>query len=334
VRAAVLVERSRLELRDLAEPPPAEGLVLIRVRAVGICGTDLHIFDGSVSVAYPRVLGHEVVGEVVTGTQDSQGPGTRVILDPAIVCGRCERCREGRGNLCPTGWLLGRDRDGGLSELVAVPPTNVHALPDGVSDAAATLIQVLTTCVHAQRMTPVFPGDSVAIVGLGVAGLLHLQLAKMRGAWPVVCVTRSAKKLELARTLGADVTISADASDVAERITDASGGGVDLAIDCVGSVTTLGHAVDAARPGGRVLAFGLIPGTDGQFPFYELYRKELVVTGSRAATAADFPVAIEAVDAGRVVVDALVSRKLPLQEVAKAFDVRATLGDLKIVVEI
>src|SRR6266511_3440579 len=224
LQAALLTGPGLLELRDVDSPVPEAGEAAVRIRAVGICGTDLSIFKGKIPVAYPRIMGHEMVGEVIAGPAGSPEPGTRVIVDPNVACGRCPRCREGRANLCRDGWLLGRDRDGGLREIVAAPAGNLHRIPDDLEDHVAPLIQVLTTCVHAQRMTEVFPGDSVVVVGLGVTGLLHVQLAKIRGAWPVVGVTRSPEKLELARALGADVTVAAGDEDADERVIGATSG--------------------------------------------------------------------------------------------------------------
>jgi L-iditol 2-dehydrogenase len=329
-----LIEPGRVELRRDEEPAGDGALALLEIRAVGICGSDLRIFSGRIPVDYPRIMGHEIVGDVISAPDEGPEPGTTVVVDPTVACGECERCLEGRENLCSNGWLLGRDRDGGLRERIAVPAGNLYAIPPGLDAAAATLIQVLTTCVHAQDLQPVSEGDSVAIVGLGVTGLLHLQLAKLRGASPVVCVTRSARKLELARELGADVAIPATDQNAVEAVREATGGGADVAIECAGSVETLGMAVEAARTGGRVLAFGTIASTDGPFPFYELYHKELVLTSPRAARAQDFPVAVEAVASGQVRLDGLVTHRLPLRDASEAFGIAGSPDALKVVVEI
>ena len=334
MEAAVLTEPSRIELREVETPSEGPGECVVRLRAVGICGTDLRLFDGSIPVAYPRILGHEMVGDVVAGPSGGPVLGTRVVLDPSVVCGRCDRCREGRENLCSNGWLLGRDRDGGMSEFVVAPVANVHVVPDDLEDGAATLIQVLTTCVHGQRMTPIAPGESVAIVGLGVTGLLHLQLAKLAGAHPIVCTTRSASKLELARELGADAVVPAGGPQALERMLDAVGGGADVVIECAGTVATLGHAVRVARHGGRIIAYGTIAETDGPFPFYDLYHKELVVSSPRAAVASDFLLAIEAVASGNVGFDGFVTHRASLREARDALAIARTSEALKVVVDI
>ena len=330
MRAALLAEPGRIDIAEMPHPDVAAGHVLVGVNTLGVCGTDRQIFSGDIPVSYPRIMGHEIVGEVL---EPSEGfiPGERVIVDPSITCGRCERCLEGRGNICSNGWLLGRDRDGGLCDAISVPATNIHRLPDDVTDDVAPLIQVLTTCVHGQRMVDVFPGGSTVIIGLGVTGLLHLQLAKLRGAWPVVCVTRSERKLELARDLGADITVRS-AEGAVEQVREATRGGADVAIECAGKVATLASAVAMVRPGGRILAYGTIAETEGAFPFYDLYHKELAIMNARAARPEDFPVAIGSVASGRVRLDALVTHRFPLARTPDAFRADEMPEALKVVV--
>lgn len=332
MEAALLIEPERIEIRDVEDPVAGPSEALVRVRAIGVCGTDHGIFRGGIPVEYPRIMGHEVVGEVVDAG-DRFPPGTSVIVHPALACGRCPRCLEGRDNICRQGWLLGRDRDGGFCGLMAVPTANLFALPDTVDHRVAPAIQVLTTCVHAQRRVGIFPHESVAIVGLGVSGLLHLQLAKLRGAWPVVGLTTSERKIELARDLGADVTIRAGDPDAADQVRDATGGGADVTIECAGTVATLGRAVEVTRPGGRILAFGTIAERQGALPFYDLYHKELTITNARGARLEDFPVAIEAAASGRVQLTPLVTHHVSLADVADAFTGDRFAGALKVVVE-
>ncbi len=219
----------------------------MRVESVGICGTDLSIHAGKIRVDYPRVMGHEIVGTVVSGGSDDEA-GARVLVDPGIACGNCRQCREGRTNICTAGGLIGRDQDGGLRDLMPVPASNVHELPEGLDPGTAPMLQVLATCVHAQRRARVYPGESVVVLGLGVTGLLHVQLAKLGGAGPLIGVTRSAPKLALARELGADVTIAADGSETSE-VAAALPGGADLVIECVGTVGAFARAIEMVRIG-------------------------------------------------------------------------------------
>ena len=332
MRAAVLTGPQRIELRDAPLPEPAPHEVVVEVASIGICGTDLGIYAGRIPVAYPRVMGHEIVGILRTATAGIDAGG-RVLVDPGITCGRCRQCLEGRTNICTAGGLVGRDRDGGLREVTTVPASNVHALPQELDPATAPLLQVLATCVHAQRRTPFFPDESVVVLGLGVTGLLHLQLAKLRGARPVIGITRSAPKLELARALGADVVIAADGSET-DAVADALPGAADLVIECVGSVDAFARAMTMVRTGGRILAYGTMTETSGELPFYELYHKEISVIGARSARVEDFPFAIEAVASGRVRLDRLVSGRHPLDDVEGAIRAAGAPGALKVLVDV
>lgn len=332
MRAAVLTYPGRIERRDIDEPRPAPGEVLVRVTSVGICGTDLKIHSGAIPTEHPRVMGHEIVGTVEgTGTPDIPA-GARILVDPGIACGTCRQCREGRGNICTRGWLIGRDRDGGLCERIAVPATNAYRLPLAIDDRVGPLLQVLATCVHAQRRTSIFPEDDVVVVGLGVTGLLHVQLAKLRGARRVIGVTRSADKLALAGALGADVAIPADGSESA-AVAELTGG-ADLVIECAGEVGTLARAMEMVRVGGRILAYGTMTDTAGALPFYELYHKEIAIAGARSATAEDFPVAIGLVASGRVALEPLVTARFPMDAVGEAIRAGSAAGALKVLVDV
>jgi L-iditol 2-dehydrogenase len=304
----------------------------VQVESVGICGTDLSIHAGKIPVEYPRVMGHEIVGILRTGI-DGTPEGRRVLVDPGIACGRCRQCREGRTNICTAGWLIGRDLDGGLRELMTVPASNVHPLPDGLDPGTAPLLQVLATCAHAQRRIRVFPDESVVVLGLGVTGLLHLQLVKLRGAHPVVGITRSAPKLALARALGADVTIEADGSE-AEAVADALPGGADLVVECVGTVGALARAMAMVRTGGRILAYGTMTETSGELPFYDLYHKEISIVGARSARVEDFPSAIDAVASGRIALGPLVSERHAIDDIDDAIRAAGAPGALKVLVDV
>jgi L-iditol 2-dehydrogenase len=174
----------------------------------------------------------------------------------------------------------------------------------------------------------------VAIIGLGVTGLLHLQLAKLAGARPIVCTTRSESKLELARKLGADAVVPAGDPHALDQMLEVIAGGADVVIECAGTVATLGQAVRVARYGGRVMAYGTIAETDGPFPFYDLYHKELVVSSPRAAISSDFRLAIEAVASGNIRFDGFVTHRAPLREARNAFAIARTSETLKVVVDI
>jgi L-iditol 2-dehydrogenase len=177
---------------------------------------------------------------------------------------------------------------------------------------------VLTTCVHAQRQIQIFPGESVAVLGLGVTGQLHVQLAKARGASPVIGITRSADKRRLAETLGADVTIPGG-DDAIERAREETGGrGPDVVIETTGVVPSLAAAVKMVRSGGRLLLFGIITAKEGALPFYDLYFKELALINARVAKSEDYPAAIGMVERGQVQLDPLISDVVRLEELKSA----------------
>ncbi len=332
LKAAILEAPGRFDLAEVDEPSPRAGSTLIRTRAVGLCGTDAKIISGRIPVDYPRVIGHEIGGEVQSDPTGRLDPGTPVVIDPGIACGVCPQCRAGRENICTGGWLIGRDRDGGLREFVEVPAENVHPLPDRLPTDLAPLVQVLATCVHGQELMPVLPGSTVVVLGLGVTGLLHLQLAKRSGAGRLVGVSRSRSKLDLASAFGADAT--AEATHGLEPILEAADGGADLVIECVGSVETLARAVEIARVGGSILAYGTISETEGSFPYYSLYYKELLVGHPRSARASDFPTAIETVASGKVDLAPLVSHRFPLSRIHDAVVAADAPGALKVLIDL
>lgn len=332
MRAVVLHSPNALSVEDVPQPKPGPGEVLVRVTHSGVCGTDLKIYRGDIPVRYPLIMGHEMVGEVAGGDTDLPA-GTRVIVDPVVYCGRCYHCRVGQTHLCPNGTLLGRDRHGGFAEYVVAPATNVHPLPDKVDLPAAPLIQVLTTCLHAQRLVDIFPGESVVVLGLGVTGQLHVQLAKARGARPVIGVTRSPWKRELAEQLGADLTAAPD--EAREAVLAATGGrGADLVIECVGKPSTVAQAVDLVRIGGRILLFGILTAQALELPFYQLYYKEIALISARAAKPEDYQTGIALVQHGVVQLQPLLSEVLPLTQLENAIQRLAADGQaLKIVLE-
>jgi 2-desacetyl-2-hydroxyethyl bacteriochlorophyllide A dehydrogenase len=312
----VLTAPEQLKAGEIRRPDGDEGHVLVRVSHSGICGTDFKIYKGSIPVDYPRVMGHEMTGKVVDGSAFASG--ARVIVDPELFCGSCFHCRIGQTHLCPGGMLIGRDVDGGFAEYVSVPASHVFRLPASVESRTAPLVQVLTTCLHAQRQIQVFPGESVAVMGLGVTGQLHVQLAKARGAHPVIGITRAKPKRELAETLGADLTIPAG-DDAIAHVRDATEGrGADVVIETTGVVASVAAAINMARSGGRLLLFGIITAKEGALPFYDLYFKELALISARVAKSEDYPDALALVDRGQVKLDPLVSDVMPLGDLKTA----------------
>jgi 2-desacetyl-2-hydroxyethyl bacteriochlorophyllide A dehydrogenase len=303
---------------EVSRPEPEARQVLVRVTHSGICGTDYKIYSGGIPVSYPRVMGHEMTGEVVDAGNGALRTGDRVIIDPQLYCGDCFHCTTGQTHLCPRGMLIGRDTNGGFAEYVAAPVSHAFRLPDSIDSRTAPLIQVLTTCLHAQQQIQIVPGEAAVVFGLGVTGQLHVQLAKARGASPVIGVTRSADKRALAETLGADLTIPGGDNAVAQ-VREATGGrGADVVIETTGFLPSVAAAIHMARSGGRLLLFGIITAKEGALPFYDLYFKELALVSARVARSEDYPAAIALVESGDVRLEPLVSNVMPLGKLKEA----------------
>ncbi len=293
----------------------------MRVAQAGLCGTDLKIAAGEIPVALPRVLGHEMTGWVDrAGARGLPAAGTPVLVNPAVFCGHCALCRRDLPQLCPAGGLLGRDADGVFADLVAVDGACLHPLPPSLPADGAALLQVLSTCVHAQSLVSAGPAGSAVVVGLGVSGLLHVQLLRDRGVPVIVGVTRSAAKRELARQFGAtEVAVPADAADAVAAHT--GGHGAEL-------------AMRLAAPGGTVLVYGTTaPAADG-LPTYDWYLKELTIRGTRAARPRDCDLAIRLYADRRVDLAPLVSARFPVGQAAQALAACAQPGQLKVVLDV
>ena len=333
MHAVVLEAPESLRVEERSEPTAGGENVVVRIRAIGICGTDLSIFSGKVPVDYPLVLGHEMVG-TLEDQVPGLDPGTRVVVDPNVFCGTCYQCLKGQENVCIRAELMGRDRDGAFTDLLAVPMRNVYPIPEEIDDRIAPLLQVLTTCLHGQRQVQLFPQDSVLVLGLGVSGLLHVQLAKARGAHPIIGITRSESKRSLASRLGADLVIDPSDPDLKERVREATQGrGPDLVVECVGKTETLAQAIDLVRIGGQVMLFGTITEDSGELLFYQLYYKEVSLASPRAAKPEDFPASIELVATGIVELDPLVTHTFPLESAAEAIAATSESGSLKVILD-
>lgn len=360
MRAALLDRSGNVRVREVAPPEP-DGQALVRVAQAGVCGTDLKIVSGEVPVARPRVLGHEMTGWVeVPGPRAAVPAGTPVLVNPALFCGRCDLCRRDLPHLCRRGALLGRDVDGVFAELVAVDEACLHPLPDSLPAADAALLQVLSTCVHAQSGLRISPGDTAVVVGLGVSGLLHVQLLRDRGVQNIVAVTRSAWKRDLALSFGASATATPDQAE--QVVADSSSGrGADIAIECAGTQPTLAQAMRLAGAGGVVVAFGTVipestavpettavpentavpettavPGTAacGPLPTYDWYLKELTIRSPRAARPRDCDLAIQLCAEHRLDLAPLVTGRFPLDHASRALTAIRDPEQLKVVLDI
>lgn len=332
MRAVRVVEPNVIELADVAEPDDP-GLVTVQVHQVGICGTDTKIVAGKIPVQYPRILGHEVIGEVVTAPPGSPfETGQRVLVDPGVACGLCDLCVAGRFNICRRGGLLGRDVDGVFTEYVQAPPQRLAVVPDSISQKGAGLLQVLGTCVHAVKRVDPFPGRVAAVIGLGVAGQLIAQLLMLKGL-TVVGITRSEWKRRLAAESGAAaVAAPSEATSVLRDLTD--GRGPDLVVEAAGTEATLAEAIERVTIGGEVLAYGTLTGGNQGLPYYHLYHKELTIHNPRAALIGDYVDGIALAAAGALHLEPIVTHQLELSDAEQAFDLVHDSSSLKVLMSV
>jgi 2-desacetyl-2-hydroxyethyl bacteriochlorophyllide A dehydrogenase len=321
-----------IEVTDVPEPG-ATDMVVVRALQVGICGTDSKILAGKIPVDYPRIMGHEMVGEVVSASPDSPYPaGTRVLVDPGVACGWCHMCLAGRFNICVNGGLMGRDVDGVFTEYSVVPFNRLIPVPSTISSAAAGVLQVLGTCIHAVKRVDPFPGQVAAVVGLGVAGQLVAQLLRLRGM-TVVGVTRSEWKRNLAMELGANFVSAPDgAGTLLAEITENRG--PDLVVEAVGTEATLGLAIELAATGGEVVVFGTLTGGNDGLPYYQLYHKELTLHNPRAALVGDYADGVALAADGSLILEPIVTHELDLEEAEKAFELVHDPGSLKVLMKV
>jgi threonine dehydrogenase-like Zn-dependent dehydrogenase len=310
-----------IEVRDLPEPAPGPGEVLVRVAAAGICGSELEAFaTRSPRRPPPLVMGHEFCGEVTalgTGVDGVQ-VGDRVVMNSLITCGTCEACREARPHLCPRREAFGMRRPGGFAERCAVPATTVFPLPEKVSPLEGALVEPLANAVHVWAMVEERLPETVVILGAGTIGLMCLQVARAVGAFRLVAVDPSPARLEVAHALGAEPVINPRETPLRDAIRAFTRGrGADVVVDAAGTPDSRRDAVGIARPGGTVVWIGL-HADDTALSGAEVVLGERRVQGSYAVTAADLRKAI-GLFAHRRVDIAPWARPFPLVEGARVF---------------
>lgn len=306
-----------LRLENRPDPTTSADEALVRVRAVGICGTDIKIWSGAFGTRtkLPIILGHEIAGELAEAV-DGLGEGRRVACYFYETCNSCRWCRSGRSTLCPYSVRLGFERDGGLAEYVVVPRPNLLPFDEALSfGAAAVAMDAVTTpwsALHGKARLQA--GERVLVVGAGGLGLNGVQIAKSAGARVAVAEPEEAQR-EAALAVGAELAVT---PNCVREVQTWSSGGVDLALDTSGSSSGFEAAAAALRPGGRVVCCGYHPGVDYQVDSARLVLDELQVVGSRSATLSEASAALRAVEAG--VVHPRIMDRLPLDQVNDAFE--------------
>ncbi len=320
----------RVEQRPIPVVEP--GQALIKVACASICGTDLRIFHG-LHRHYPsgtvRIPGHEVVGEVVelAGSSNDLRPGKMVFLAPNFGCGRCRQCISGNPNLCPRFGAIGVTMDGGFAEYLQVPADavahgNLIPLDDGTDIRVAPLIEPLACVVRGQEAVGVGPGDVVLVLGAGPIGLLHIMLAKMRGAGKVIVSEILPERLAYAQGAGADRAVNPAVDPIKVVVDDETWGqGADVVIVAASVGELQEAALDLAAPRGRICFFGGLPSNrssirvDGNRVHYQ----ELMITGTTGCSTRDCWRAAMIVSSGRLELSRLVGRRFPLSETGEAF---------------
>jgi len=326
MRVAVYHSNSDVRIEERERPRIAPDEVLLRIEASGICGSD--VFEAYRRQRAPLILGHEVAGVVAEAGEEVTAfrPGDRVFATHHVPCFECPRCRSGHPSTCE---LLRSTRfdPGGFAEFARVPAPQVRrgmlALPDGVSFEEGSFVEPLACVVQGQRFASLAAGHSVVVVGSGLSGLLHLRLARAAGA-RVYAVDVSSFRLEAATRRGAEAALPAG-EDLPARLRSANGGRLaDRVIVCTAAAAAQRQATALAEPGGTVLFFAPCnPGETVPLPLFDLWRDEITVTFSYAASGDDLAAALELIRSGRVPVADLISHRLPLEEAARGFALTA-----------
>lgn len=329
MRAAVMTAKDTIELREVAVPTVDRGTALLRPVRVGLCGSDLHALAGAHPfVDFPIRPGHEVLAEVVETSDGSRAPGERVVVQPNIVCGACHYCRQGRPNLCAHLAVIGFQTEGALAERMLAPLDRLHVVPDAMSDAAAGLVEPLTTAVHAVRVAGDLTGAMVAVLGAGSIGLLTMLAARHAGARAVAVTDLRAPKLERATALGADLAVDARDDDLVERVRSALSPRPDIVFDCVADQASMDQAVALTLKGGTTVIVG-VPHGPVRVPIELVQDRELRIQGTAMYDRHDMARAIELIGEGLPVGD-LVTAEFPMDRLEDAFAAAAAGEQVKV----
>jgi L-iditol 2-dehydrogenase len=327
MKSLLLSEYNHLEIVDLPVPALESHEVLVKVEACGICGSDVHGYDGTSGRRIPPiVMGHEAAGTIAALGSEVTGltEGDRVTFDSTVYCGRCEFCARGEVNLCEHRQVVGVScgdyrRHGAFAEYVALPQHILYRLPESISFAEAAMLEAVSVALHAVRISPISEAKTALVIGAGMIGLLTMQAAKAAGCGRVLIADVDASRLKLAMEVGADVALhaSGDAliADVL-RLTD--GRGVDVVFEAVGRNETVQAAIDCARKGGAVTMIGNIA-AEVALPLQKVVTRQLRLQGS-CASAGEYPEAIALVASGRIQVKPLITAVAALEEGPRWFE--------------
>lgn len=335
MRTVELVAQRTLEVCErpmVYEPGPGE--VLVRLRAVGICGSDLHWYEdgriGYTQAIYPMVLGHEPVGEVVsTGFGvETHRVGDRVAIEPSITCGQCEFCRGGRPNNCiHCVFMGGTQAPGFFRDYAVVPARNAEQVPADLDFLTATLIEPTAVIVHVLELVDLQPGDTVAVLGAGPIGLLCATVARLRGAARVFLADRVAHRLRIGRQMDqAVVCVNTSRESLRETVLDATGGrGVDIVFDAAGALETINAGLAITRSSGQFVLIGIPTETALAIDVHTAMAKELRIQTVKRSNLKGHE-ALELVYSGKIP-DVLITHRMPLENTAEGFELLSNYRD-------
>jgi len=322
--------RTDLRLHDEPDPIPGAGEKMLQVKAVGICGSDLHWFAeggiGDAQLEHPLVLGHEFAGITESGQ--------RVAVDPAIPCRQCELCQHGHSNLCEQVVFAGHGaRDGALREWMAWDERNLFPIPDSLTYTDGAMLEPLGVAIHAVDLAHLKAGMTVGVFGCGAIGLLIVQLARLSGAETIIATDKLVHRVEAACTLGATKAILAEGGSEIQEVMAATGGrGVDIAFEVAGEQEAVEMSFVAVLPGGKVILAGIPANDRTSFPASVARRKGLTIKMVRRMKHT-YPRAIELVSRGLVDVRSLVTHRFPLVKAVEAFAVAQRREGIKVIIE-
>ena len=321
MNALVLSEYRRLTCQNMPVPSCGAGEVLVQVAACGICGSDVHGYDGSSGRRIPPiVMGHEAAGIVAAVGTDvrSVSLGDRVTFDSTVYCAKCEFCLRGEINLCEDRQVVGVScaeyrRAGAFAEYIAVPEYILYRLPNSLSFADAAMLEAVSVALHAVKLSEVGGGETALVIGAGMIGLLVLQAALVAGCARVFVADVDATRLAMAATLGAELTLHAsEAALISEILRLTDGHGVDLVLEAVGRDETVATAIECVRKGGTVTLIGNIA-SQVSMPLQKVVTRQIRLQGS-CSSAGEYPEAMELVSSGRIKVAPLISAIAPLSD--------------------
>lgn len=327
MKAAVFLGNNKIEIRDLPIPEVGPNDILIKVKASGVCGTDVHIIRGTAHSAVPVVLGHEYAGEIIqVGSKVTKFKlGDRVTVDPNIFCSECDYCFQGKINFCRNLKALGVDINGGFAEFSVLPERQVYKLPDHVSYEEGVLTEPLACCVHAMELSPASHGDKVIILGASTIGILMLQLVRLEGASEIIVSEPVASKRALALKLGAHQAVDPYRESLPERR-------ADLIIECAGLTQTVTQSFELVRDGGSILLFGLVD-VDKEIVVrpQEIVVRELKIQGS-VLNPNTHGKALRLIAEGKVSALPLITHYFDLEKINLAFNIHEQKDAVKVVV--